>query len=198
MSTRAQNRPTAPPSPELHWSERTDLTLDDIEALVQANAFTEFDRLELIHGKLVSMAAKGRRHEVVREVLEDYFHALKPADVFVTAEPQLNLASKIYLQPDLLIRPRPIRTPDLRGPDTLLVIEVAGSCLPIDITSKAVLYAAHGVREYWVINAWTLVTTVHLEPAPAGYGRVTDAAPNLQLIPSLVPALAVQLDQLDI
>jgi Uma2 family endonuclease len=198
MSTRAQNRPAAPPSPQLHWSERTDLTLDDIEELVQANAFTEFDRLELIDGKLVPMAAKGRRHEVVREVLEDYFHALKPADVFVTAEPQLNLASKIYLQPDLLVRPRPIRTPDVRGPDTLLVIEVADTSLPTDTTTMAAIYAAHGVREYWVINAWTLVTTVHLAPSATGYGRVTDATPNLQLVPSLVPALAVQLDQLDI
>ncbi len=174
------------------------MTLDDIEALVHANAFTEYDRLELIDGKLVPMSPKGRRHEVVREVLEDYFHSRKPPDVFVTAEPQLNLAANLYVQPDILVRPRPIKTPDLRGPDTLLVIEVADTCLPNDIKTKAAIYAAHGVREYWVINAATLVTTVHLAPSATGYGIVAEVAPNLTLVPSLVPALSVQLDQLDI
>jgi Uma2 family endonuclease len=197
MSTRAQSRPAAP-SPQPHWSERTDLTLDDIEELVQANAFTEYDRLELIDGKLVPMSPKGRRHEVIREVLEDYFHSLKPADVFVTAEPQLNLATKIYLQPDLLARPRSIRTPDLRGPDTLLVIEVADTSLPFDIKTKSAIYAAHGVREYWVINAATLVTTVHLAPSANGYGSINEVAPDQKLVPLLVPALSVRLDQLDI
>jgi Uma2 family endonuclease len=198
MPTRAHNRPAAIPAPQLHWSERTDLTLDDIEDLVQSNAFTEYDRLELIYGRLVPMSPKGRRHEVIREVLEDCLHALKPADVFVTAEPQLNLATKLYRQPDLLVRPRSIRTPDLRGPETLLVIEVADTSLPFDIKTKSAIYAAHGVREYWVINAATLVTTVHLAPSANGYDSVVDVASNQKLVPSFVPALSVQLDQLDI
>jgi Uma2 family endonuclease len=198
MPIRAQNRPADSTPPLLHWSERTDLTLDDIEDLVQANAFDEYERLELIDGKLVPMAAKGRRHGVVREELADWLARNTPNDVFTSSEPQLNLAERLFRLPDILLRPRTIKTPYLRGPDTLLVIEVADTSLPNDITTKAGLYAAHGVREYWVINAWTLVTTVHLDPTTAGYGRVADVAPNERLVPSLVPALAVQLDQLDI
>jgi Uma2 family endonuclease len=198
MSTRAQNRPAASPSPQLHWSERTDLTLDDIEALVQANAFTEYDRLELIDGKLVPMAAKGRRHEVVREELADWLTRNAPTDVFVTSEPQLNLADKLFRLPDILLRPRSIKTPFVRGPDTLLVIEVADTSLPSDIKTKSAIYAAHGVREYWVINAATLMTTVHLAPSASGYGSINEVASNQKLVPALVPALLVQLDQLDI
>ena len=198
MSTRAQNRPANTPQPPLHWSERTDLTVDDIEALVQANAFTEYDRLELIDGTLVPMAAKGRRHEVVREELADWLAKNAPNDVFAASEPQLNLAEKLFRLPDLLLRPRHIKTPYLRGPDTLLVIEVADTSLPNDMTTKAAIYAAHGVREYWVINALTLVTTVHLDPSSAGYGRVSEVAANVRMVPSLVPTLSIQLDQLDI
>jgi Uma2 family endonuclease len=198
MSTRAQNRPAASPSPQLHWSERTDLTLDDIEALVQANAFTEYDRLELIDGKLVPMAAKGRRREVVREELADWLTRNAPTDVFVTSEPQLNLADKLFRLPDILLRPRSIKTPFVRGPDTLLVIEVADTSLPSDIKTKSAIYAAHGVREYWVINAATLMTTVHLAPSASGYGSINEVASNQKLVPALVPALLVQLDQLDI
>jgi Uma2 family endonuclease len=165
MSTRAQNRPALPVSPQLHWRERTDLTIDDIEELVQANTFTGYDRLERIDGRLV---------------------------------PQLNLAAKLYLQPDILLRPRAIRTPDLRGQDTLLVIEVADTKLPPDINTKAAIYAAYGVREYWVINAATVVTTVHLAPSANGYGCVNEIQPDQLIVPSLVAALAVQLDQLDV
>jgi Uma2 family endonuclease len=165
---------------------------------VQANAFTEYDRLELIDGELVPMSPKGRRHEVIREALAYKFTREAPDDVFVTAEPQLNLTVRLYLQPDILLRPMAILTPDARGPDTLLVIEVADTSLPIDISTKSLIYATHGVREYWVINAATLVTTVHLAPSASGYGSVSELAANVRLIPSLVPALAVQLDELDI
>jgi Uma2 family endonuclease len=181
-----------------HWRERTDLTLDDIEALVQANAFTEYDRLELINGTLVDMSPKGRRHEVVREELSNEWTRVAPHEVFVTCEPQFNLAPRVYLQPDLLVRPRGIKTPDLKGPEALLVVEVADSSLPNDKTTKSTIYAAHGVREYWVINANTLVTTVHLGATPTGYGSVMDIPANQKLVPSLVPSLAIQLNQLDL
>jgi Uma2 family endonuclease len=198
MTTKIKHRPVAPPAAPVHWRERTDLTLDDIEALVQANAFTEYDRLELINGTLVEMAAKGRRHEVVREELAFKWTKDCPVDLFVTAEPQFNLATRIYTQPDLLIRPRAIKTPDLKGPEALLVVEVADTSLPSDITTKAAIYSAHGVREYWVINANTLVTTVHLAVTPTGYNSVIDWRANQMLVPSLVPSLAVQLDLLDL
>jgi Uma2 family endonuclease len=198
MTTHARTRPPGPPPPAKHWSERTDLTLDDIEDLVQADAFTEYDRLELIDGRLVAMSPKGRRHEVVREVLEAHFHDRKPAQAFVTAEPQLNLADTLFTNPDLLVRPQAIRTPDVRGADCLLVVEVSDTSLRKDLTTKAPIYAAHGVREYWVINAATLVTTVHLGPSATGYASAKRFGRDKLLVPHLVPELAVRLDQLDL
>jgi Uma2 family endonuclease len=201
MITRAQSRSESDPAVAthlLHWRELTDLTIADIENLVRANAFSEYDGLELMNGSLVPMSPKGRRHEAVREELAFKFTREVPAEVFVTAEPQLNLAAKLYLQPDILLRPMTIKTPDLRGPMALLVIEVADTCLPFNIQTKSAIYAAHGVRDYWVIIAATLMTTVHLLPSADGYGSVRDIPPNQLLVPSLVSALSVQLDQLDV
>jgi hypothetical protein len=39
---------------------------------------------------------------------------------------------------------------------------------------------------------------VHLAPSANGYDSVVDVASNQKLVPSFVPALSVQLDQLDI
>jgi Uma2 family endonuclease len=196
MSTRAQSRPVPP---ALHWRERTGLTLADIEDLVQADAFTEFDRLELIDGRLVEMSPKGLRHEIVRGELT-YLLTTRSAttDVFVIAEPQLNLADNQYLNPDILLHPKSIKTPFVRGPTSLLVIEIADTSLSYDLSTKAKTYAAFGVPEYWVINAWTLATKVHRLPSATSYGNVREVPPTVPLVPLLAPELAVQLGLLDL
>jgi Uma2 family endonuclease len=192
MSTRAQTRPA---QPAIHWRERTGLTLVDVENLVQADAFTEFDRLELINGRLVEMSPKGVRHEHVRNELTYFLTRAAPSDVFVSAEPQFYLANDLFRNPDILLHPRTIITSSVRGPTSLLVIEVSATSLVSDLDAKARIYAAHGVPEYWVINAWSLLTTVHRDPTPEGYGAVMEIAGNRPLVPLLAPALAVQLDQ---
>jgi 4-hydroxy-L-threonine phosphate dehydrogenase PdxA len=62
--------------------------------------------------------------------------------------------------------------------------------------AKAPLYAAHGVPEYWVINAATLVTTVQKQPPGNTYAFVREIVPDTPLVPSLAPALTVSLNAL--
>jgi Putative restriction endonuclease len=172
MATRTQARPVDPPPSTLHWRDRTGLTLADIDYLATTGAFTEFDRLELINGRLVEMAPKNVRHENVR-----------------------NQLTYLYRNPDILLHPKSILTSSVRGPTSILVIEIADTSLKSDLTVKAQTYAAHGVPEYWVINAWSLATTVHRDPSADGYTTVADVAANSPLVPLLAPALAIQLDQ---
>jgi Uma2 family endonuclease len=60
------------------------------------------------------------------------------------------------------------------------------------------LYAAHGVREYWVINAKTLMTTVHRQPSGNSYAFTEELSGDKLLVPSLAPALVVSLGALDL
>jgi Uma2 family endonuclease len=100
-------------------------------------------------------------------------------------------------EPDLIAFPSPLLVPDVRADTVLLVVEIADSSLPIDLNTKAPRYAATGVREYWVINAQSLVTTVHREPRPAGeYAACNEHPATEMLIPTLVPSLAVRLADL--
>jgi Uma2 family endonuclease len=200
MATRTQTRPPALPLDRLlgtpHWRDRTGLTLADIDYLARTGAFTEFDRLELINGRLVEMSPKGVRHENVRNQLTYFLTGLSlPTPVFVSAEPQFNLADDLYRNPDILLHPKSIITSSVRGPTSMLVIEIADTSLKSDLDAKARIYAAHGVPEYWVINAWPLVTSVHRNPTLEGYGSVTEVQENSPLVPLLAPALTVQLDQ---
>ena len=173
-------------------------TVAEIEKMAVDGYFREEEQFELVGGEIVPMSPKGRRHEIIRGELAFRFTRLAPDDVFVIAEPQFNLADDTYLNPDILVHPASLKTPDVRGADALLVIEVADTSLRYDLNTKAPIYATHGVREYWVINAGTLITMVHKGPSDQAYGFVQEVAPNAMLAPSLVPAFAMSLGVLEL
>ena len=77
-------------------------------------------------------------------------------------------------------------------------VEVAYSNLRFNSTTKATLYAALGVRDYWVVDAQTLTTRVHREPSAGGYASVVEVQPRETLVPLLAAALAVRLGALDL
>ena len=114
------------------------------------------------------------------------------------SEPQFNLGEDTYVVPDIVVHPAGIKTPDVKGVDALLVIEIADTSLAYDLQTKARLYASHGVREYWVINAATLVTKLRSEPSGATYAAIREIAPGALISPALVPPLAVSLAALDL
>jgi Uma2 family endonuclease len=121
-----------------------------------------------------------------------------PDDILVASFPQFNLSDDIFVLPDLLVHPRKVKTYGLSGREALLVVEVADTSLEYDLRTKVPLYATHGVREYWVINAVTLMTTVHRQPAGNAYAFTEELPGEAQLVPSLAPALAVSLGALDL
>jgi Uma2 family endonuclease len=173
-------------------------TVAEIERLAAEGIFSEFDKFELLGGEIVPTSPKGRRHELVCEELAFRFTKLAPRGIFVASEPQLNLSADTYTQPDILVRPVGIKTPDLRGSDAFLLVEVADSSLAYDLKTKAPLYALNGIPEYWVINALTLMVTVHLRPDRSVYTATEEFPPTERLVPSLVPALVVSLNELDL
>lgn len=171
-------------------------TTAELLAMVEAGILDPDERFELIGGEVVPMSPKGRRHEVVRDEVTEYFFRHRPNAVRVNAEPQLNLTDDQYTIPDLVVRPADVLMPDVRGPTVLLVIEIAESSLAYDTTTKAALYATHGVAEYWVIEARGLTTAVHRDASPAGYGSVVDVPPSETLTPLHAPGLALRLQDL--
>jgi Uma2 family endonuclease len=116
----------------------------------------------------------------------------------VAAEAQLNLTDDTYVVTDVLVYPASIKSPDVRGPTALLVVEVAYSSLQFDLLTKASLYASHGVREYWMIDANTFETIVHRQPSGSKYAEQDCLTVDDRLIPELVPGLAVTLRELDL
>jgi Uma2 family endonuclease len=153
----------------------------------------------LLGGEIVPMmSSAGRRHETIRIKLAHRMARLAREDVIVAQEPQFNLSPDTFVKPDILVHLDAIKTYDLQGADALLVVEVSETSVSYDLKTKLSLYASHGVREYWVINAVTRMTTVHRQPSGNGYAVTREFPPDAQLVPSLAPELAVSLNALDL
>ena len=192
---RGQRTPTqaAEGVPRWRW------TTAELVRLTELGAFTHEDRFELIGGEIVPMLPTGRSHEVVAEQLHKrWIRHCCPPEIWISKESQFNLADDTYTKPDLLVHPDSIKAYDLPGPTALLVVEVADSSLYFDRHTKAAQYASFGVREYWVISAVSLETTVHRSPGASGYADLRDVPATETLTPLLAPALAVRLADLDV
>ena len=70
---------------------------------------------------------------------------------------------------------------------------MADSSLAYDLGRKAGIYARLGLQELWVIDAKSLVTTIHRGPVSSGYTDTHRAEPSALLSPMQAPLLAVSL-----
>ena len=199
MNERFTIPPQRPTTQAANGLPRWCWTVAEIERLVASGFFKEYDYFELLGGEIVPMMSPaGRRHETVRLELAHRMARLAPDDIMVASEPQFNLSPDTFLKPDIVVHPHAIKTYDLHGADALLVVEVAETSLSYDLKAKLPLYASHGVREYWVVNAVTLMTTVHRQPSGTAYAVAEEFPPDTRLVPLLAPELAVSLNALDL
>lgn len=152
--------------------------------------------VELLEGTLVRKMAKSPLHQWLIRLLFRLLDRGLPPDHCVLVESPLTFA-RSEPEPDLAVvrgHEQDFRTAHPASAE--LVIEVAVSSAEID-RRKADIYAAGGVREYWVILPEQKAVEVYRHPAPAGgYAeRQTVEAPAI-LAAGAVPGISVALDRL--
>jgi Uma2 family endonuclease len=178
---------------------RRAFTVAEVERMLEAGILREPEPFELIGGELVAMAAKNRQHELLRTELALYWTDRRGRDLKIASETPLRLGEHDAPEPDFIVYPASLRAPDVRADTVLLVVEIGDTSLASDLDTKAPRYAASGVREYWVVNARSLRTTVHREPRQNGeYAYRAEFEATDTLTPTLAPSLAVRLGDLSL
>jgi Uma2 family endonuclease len=174
------------------------LTVAEVYALTEAGVIPEGDRFELIEGEIVPMAAaKFSHHERMKSRLTEALVLGKPEGAGVYVEPSVTLSDVTFVEPDIAVWPRDIDSQDVRGPDLLLVIEVAASSIAYDLRVKARLFALAGVREYWVVDTLRETIRVHRAPNGEAYDDVEEYNADHPVTALLLPGLTIRLDTLD-
>ena len=174
------------------------LTVAEVYALTDAGVLAEGDDFELIDGEIVPMAAfKFSHHERMKSRLNEALVLAKPRQVGLFVEPSVALSTVTLVEPDLALWPKGIPSQEVRGPDLLLVVEVAVSSLGYDLRVKSAKYAEAGVRDYWVVDAVRETIRVHREPSAAGYADVEDYEAHDAVAALLLPGVSIQLNALE-
>jgi Uma2 family endonuclease len=132
---------------------------------------------------LVPMSPKGNHHEVLKIALLRHWFRLAPDDCELASETTFRLSEDTYLEPDVVLFPGAIELDDIKGPNVLLVVEIADTSRRYDMGRKANLYASFGVRELWVIDAVKLMTRVFCAPGASGYGETRDFSAAGRIVP---------------
>jgi len=175
-------------------------TVSDVWRMQEAGVIRPDEQLELIGGELIVMQAKRARHEIMKSDLADALRDRLPRDLRVIVETTLYLADDVALEPDILVYPRAMNPEAVRGPDVLLAVEIADTSLSYDLTDKAALYAAFGVRDYWVVDVKAAALHVHAEPLAEGgsaaYRRVVRHGARAAVPLPFMPEVTIRLSEL--
>jgi Uma2 family endonuclease len=133
------------------------ITFDDYLHMIEAGAFDRMrdKRIELIRGELREIMPPGPSHSELVSRLTHWSVLDPPPDrVKVRIQdpigiPELDSAP----QPDIVwARPKSFDDHHPLPKEVFLVIEVADTSLEYDCGEKADLYAAAGVKDYWVVD----------------------------------------------
>ena len=140
-------------------------TVEEYHKMGEAGIFDENDRVELIEGEVVEMAAMGDRHvECVMRLnrllsrwafleTSEETSVAEEETLFVSPQSSLRVSGYGEPQPDLvLLRRREGRAGTPIPEETLLVVEVADTSLAYDRQRKLPLYAAAGIPEAWLVD----------------------------------------------
>ncbi|MEJ7729546.1 MAG: Uma2 family endonuclease [Polyangiaceae bacterium] len=167
------------------------LTRAEYDRMAELGFFAN-ERVELIHGTVVRMAPIGTGHCDVVDVCNELLVLRLAGRATVRIQAPFLAHDDSEPEPDVVVAPR--RRYSDRHPDqAFLVIEVAESSLAYDRHTKARLYAASGVREYWIIDVLGRAVEVHRQPGSDRYAvhhRVTAGAVHPEAFPDVELSLA--------
>lgn len=166
--------------------------------MAETGLLSENDRVELIDGEIVEMAAIGTRHFACVVNLNHLLMAACGDRYFVSVQNPVVLGERSEPQPDLsLLKTKPDPAGDLPGPgDVALVVEVSDTTLAYDRDVKLPRYAAAGVEEIWIVDLEGRRVEVHAGPSTEGYGVYREAGPGELVRSESVERLSVAVDEI--
>lgn len=150
-------------------------TRADYHTMVASGILREDDRVELINGKIIAMMPIGPWHASSCNRLNFLLNRKYSDKALVIAGNPVGLGDKSEPQPDITVlrmHPDFYEAGHPESKDIILLVEVSDSTRNFDLIKKRDLYAAHGIREYWVIDGGRKCVHVFRQPRD---GEFTDS-----------------------
>ena len=168
--------------------KRWRFTVHAYHRMGEAGILHEDDRVELIEGELVEMAAIGTRHFSCVNRLNRMLvmgvrrrgHRKRPESC--KAERVHRAPARHHGDPASRLQ-ESLPMPE----DVMLLIEVSDTTLPYDRSVKLPLYARAGIREIWIVDLPAKTIEQYTDPSREGYRRADHSAAGRRWSPSRYP-----------
>ena len=142
------------------------LSVEQYHQMTAAGILSEDDPVELLEGWLVTKMHKTPTHSMATQQTRDALAGVLPANWFVNDQEPITILNS-ELEPDVTVVRGERRQYRQRHPglaEIALVVEVSDDSLQRDRTIKQRLYAAAGIRVYWIVNLRDRRIEVYTEP----------------------------------
>jgi Uma2 family endonuclease len=130
--------------------------------------FFQDQRVQLIGGEIIQMAAQNNPHSMGIKLAEDALEAAFGAGHWVHVQMSLDLSQYSVPDPDLAVVVGDVRSFAGKPVPTtaLLIVEVSATTLRFDRGRKGSLYASCAIADYWVLNVVDNQLEVYRDPVP--------------------------------
>jgi Uma2 family endonuclease len=183
----------------VHLLKRRLFTVEEYYRMAEAGIISTGERLELIEGEVVAMAAIGSRHAACVDRLNYFLSQRVGGRALVRVQNPIRLDQFSEPQPDIaLLRPRAdfyaFAHP---GPaDVFLVVEVADTSAGFDRDVKIPLYARAGIPEAWLVDLTGDYVMVYRKPSVQVYQDVQRLQRGQSLSPEAFPDLILAVEDI--
>ncbi len=172
------------------------ITSAEYYQMMESGIIREGEKIELILGQIFTMAAKGTRHTVSTTRLITELPMLIQRRAIVRCQDPISLPNHSEPEPDIAIVR--LRSDDYINShpspeDIILVIEVADSTIKFDRETKAPLYAAAGISEYWIVNLIDNRLEIYRQPEGSIYASIQIVTPPQSVSLPQFPDIVVQI-----
>ena len=178
-------------------TQRRLFTVQEYHLMNEAGVFANNERVELIEGEIIQMAAIGTRHASCVNRLARWFSFI-PEDLATFAiQNPIQLTGRTEPQPDVvLLQPRAdyYATAHPIPSEVLLLVEVSDSTVDFDRDVKVPNYARSGIQEVWLWDLEVNCLEVYRFPTANGYTSIPKFERGEIVSPLAFPDFEVSVD----
>ncbi len=178
-------------------TQRRLFTVKEYHLMNEAGVFGEDDRVELIEGEIIQMAAIGTRHASCVKRLNRRFSVIPEEIAILGVQDPIQLTERTEPQPDVVLlqfRADYYETAHPISSEVLLLVEVSDSTVNFDRDVKVPNYARSGIQEVWLWNLEANCLEVYREPTANGYTSIQRFERGEIVSPLAFPDFQVSVD----
>ncbi len=175
------------------------ISVQDYHRMAEAEIFRPDERVELIAGQVIPMAAKGTAHSAAITRVNRLLESRLGDRVLLRLQDPIELDNYSEPEPDIaLVKPDPLDYENHHPivSEVFLVIEVADSSLRFDCEVKAIAYAKSGISDYWVLDVTARKLHVFRLPNSAGYQSETILLEEVTISPLAFPDCEIRIAEM--